>query len=82
MEQRMPTMNAVMARIAQSTHRNGILDIVISETGEVVDAVVRQSLMPAYDVLVAATARHWKYRPAMKDGVPVRYVKTIALVVP
>jgi hypothetical protein len=81
-DQRLPTMNAVMARIAQSSHRNGILDIVISESGEVVDAVVRQSLMPAYDTLVAASARHWKYRPAMKDGVPVRYVKTIALVVP
>jgi hypothetical protein len=82
LEQRMPTMNAVMARIAQSTHRSGILDIVISEKGEVVDAVVRQSLMPAYDTLVAASARRWKYRPAMKDGAPVRYVKSIALVVP
>jgi hypothetical protein len=81
-EQRMPTMNTVMARIAQSSHRNGILDIVISETGDVVDAVVRQSLMPAYDTLVAASARHWKYRPATRNGVPVRYVKTIALVVP
>jgi hypothetical protein len=81
-DQRLPTMNTVMARIAQSSHRNGLLDIIISETGEVVDAVIRQSLMPAYDALVTDSARHWKYRPAMNDGVPVRYVKTIALVVP
>jgi len=81
-DQRMPSMNPVMARIAQSSHKNGILDIVINESGDVVDAIVRQSLMPTFDALVASNARHWKYRPAMKDGTPVRYVKTIALVVP
>ena len=67
---------------AQSSKRNGILDIVINESGDVVDAIVRQSLMPTYDALVASSARRWKYQPAMKDGKPVRYVKTIALVVP
>jgi tetratricopeptide (TPR) repeat protein len=81
-DQRMPAMSAVMARIAQSSHKNGILDVVINETGDVVDAIVRQPLMPAYDGIVVSSARRWKYRPAMKDGVPVRYVKTIALVVP
>ncbi len=29
--------------------------------------------------MVGAT-RRWKYRPAVKDGVPVRYTKTIVLV--
>jgi outer membrane biosynthesis protein TonB len=38
--------------------------------------------MPAFDALVASTARRWKYRPATLGGVPVRYVKTISLVVP
>jgi tetratricopeptide (TPR) repeat protein len=81
-DQRMPSMSPAMARIAKTSHRNGILDIVINESGDVVDAIVRQSLMPSFDSIVASSARRWKYRPAMMNGTPVRYVKTIALVVP
>ena len=81
-DQRMPALSASMVKIAQTTRKSGILDIVIDENGEVVDAIVRQPLMPAFDQLVASTARRWKYRPATLGGVPVRFVKTIALVVP
>jgi len=81
-DQRMPAVNPSMVRIAQTAHRSGILDVIIDESGDVVDAIVRQPLMPAFDALVVSSARRWKYRPATLGGVPVRYVKTIALVVP
>jgi hypothetical protein len=81
-DQRMPAINPSMVKIAQTTRKSGILEVTIDESGDVVDAVVRQPLMPAFDQLVASTARRWKYRPAMLGGVPVRYLKTIALVVP
>jgi len=81
-DQRMPAVAASMMRIAQSTRKSGILDVVIDESGDVVDAIVRQPLMPAFDALVASSARRWKYRPATLGGVPVRFVKTIALIVP
>jgi len=81
-DQRMPSVTPSMVRIAQSSHKSGILDVIIDESGDVVDAIVRQPLMPAFDSLVASTARRWKYRPATLGGVPVRYVKTIALIVP
>jgi TonB family protein len=61
---------------------SGILDIVIDETGSVVDTIVRRSVMPSFDTLLVRAARYWKYRPAMKDGVPVRYVKTVVIVPP
>ena len=45
-----------------------------------VDATVRQSMNSAIDALVVRAARNWKYQPAMKDGAPVRYSKTLLLV--
>jgi outer membrane biosynthesis protein TonB len=81
-DQRMPALNPSMVKIAQTTRKSGILEVTIDESGDVVDAIVRQPLMPAFDQLVASSARRWKYRPATLSGVPVRYVKTIALVVP
>jgi len=81
-DQRMPPVTPSMVKIAQTTHKSGILEVTIDESGDVVDTIVRQPLMPAFDQLVASSARRWKYRPATLDGVPVRYVKMIGLVVP
>lgn len=81
-DQRMPAVTQSMVKIAQTTHKSGILEVTIDESGDVVDTIVRQPLMPAFDQLVASSARRWKYRPATLDGVPVRYVKMIGLVVP
>ena len=42
------------------------------------DATIRQSVNVGFDSAILRSARRWKYRPAMKDGVPVRYLKTLA----
>jgi len=70
-----PTLLDLVSRL----RRSGTLDIVIDEQGSVADVVVRQSVNTAYDTLITAAARTWKYRPATKDGVPVRFVKTIVV---
>jgi len=80
LEQRMPAMTPQMQLIAKALKNSGILDIVIDETGSVVDATIRQSMNSSFDTLIVRTARRWKYRPAMKDGVAVRFVKTLVLV--
>jgi len=80
LEQRMPAMTPEMQMITRALKTSGILDVVIDETGRVVDATVRQSLNNSFDTLILRTSRNWKYRPAMKDGVPVRYVKTLVLI--
>jgi len=79
-DQRMPAMPSQLLSIVRAMHGRGMLDVVIDETGRVVDVTLRQTLNPAFDPLVVRTARDWKYQPAMKDGVPVRFVKTIVLV--
>jgi TonB family protein len=70
-----PTLLDLVRRL----RRSGTLDIVIDEHGDVADVVVLQSVNGAYDTLVTAAARTWKYRPATKDGVPVRFIKTVLL---
>jgi TonB family protein len=69
-----------MTQVVKSLHITGLLDIIIDETGRVVDATIRRSVNVGFDSAVLRSARRWKYRPAMKAGVPVRYVKTLALV--
>jgi TonB family protein len=79
-DQRMPAMTTEMEMITKAMKTSGIVDIVIDESGRVIDAVMRQSLNSSFDTMVVRTARRWKYQPAMKDGVAVRYLKTLILV--
>jgi hypothetical protein len=79
-DQRMPAMSADMRKVITALNIHGIIDVVIDETGRVVDTTIRQSLNQTFDAMVVRSARSWKYRPAMKDGVPVPYVKTLLLV--
>jgi hypothetical protein len=59
----------------------GVIEVVIAETGEVESAIMRVPLSPAYDRQALAAAREWKYRPASLNGVPVKYRKVIQIAV-
>jgi TonB family protein len=59
--------------------RQGMIDVVIDETGIVQAASITQSVTRQYDVLALAAARAWRYRPAMLNGVPVRYRKAVQI---
>ena len=79
-DQRMPAMPMEMTLMVKALHTTGVLDVVIDETGAVVDATDPSLGERRLRQRHPASARRWKYQPAMKDGVPVRYVKTIALI--
>jgi hypothetical protein len=79
-EQRMPAMSVELQAITKASKTTGTIDVVIDEGGRVVDATIRQSLNSSFDILMGRSARTWKYRPAIKDGTPVRYRKTLILV--
>jgi TonB family protein len=79
-EQRMPAMTPQMQMITRAMKTNCVIDVLVDEEGRVAEATIRQSLNSNFDTLIVRTARQWKYRPAMKDGVAVRYVKTLVLV--
>jgi hypothetical protein len=80
LEQKMPTMSSEMQLITRASKSRGMIDIVIDETGRVIDTEVRQSMNSAFDGMLVREMRKWKYRPATIDGVPVRYLKTLILV--
>jgi hypothetical protein len=58
----------------------GVVEVVVDETGFVESASLRQPVNPQYDAIVLAAARTWLYKPAMLDGVPVKYRKMIQVV--
>jgi TonB family protein len=55
----------------------GVLEVVVTENGDVESANLRQPMTPVYDHLVLSAAKGWKYHPATKNGQPVRYKKLI-----
>ena len=55
----------------------GVLELLVDERGDVVAAVLGKSVHPAYDPELLEMAKSWKFKPATKDGVPVRYRTTV-----
>jgi tetratricopeptide (TPR) repeat protein len=67
--------NAVIGARAYQGH----LRIVIDATGQVESAALVRPFLPGYDDLLVQAARGWRFRPATKDGVPVRYAKIFTI---
>ena len=65
---------------AQAVEYRGVLRIVIDEQGRVELAALMQPVSPSYDPVLIAAAKDWKFKPAMKNGSPVRYQKLIGVV--
>jgi hypothetical protein len=57
--------------------RQAVLEVLINERGMVETAVIRQATASVYDDLLVAEAKAWRYRPATKDNVPVKFMKLI-----
>jgi len=69
-----PTARAVAA---QEFH--GTLELLIDETGAVVSSAMRTSAHPTYNQLLLRATREWKFTPARRQGVPVRYLKIVEI---
>ena len=78
-DQRSPLMPEQLRRLLKGRTGTGVFDLVIDETGAVQQAIVRTSIHPVYDALVVAASRSWKYLPATRAGVPVKYRKSIRI---
>jgi TonB family protein len=61
--------------------RRAVLDITINEAGNVESVAVRESIVDWYDEALIKEAKGWSYKPASKEGTPVRYRKLMQVVV-
>jgi hypothetical protein len=59
--------------------KSGVVEVVIDETGAVESAVIVSPVDPVYNRLVIAATKSWFYRPARRDGAPVKYRKRIQI---
>ncbi|MEZ5318920.1 MAG: energy transducer TonB [Vicinamibacterales bacterium] len=57
---------------SQMTNR-GSLELTIDEMGRVLAATITESINPRYDPLLLQAAAQWRFKPATRNGEPVRY---------
>jgi protein TonB len=58
---------------ARATTHYGSLELVVDESGAVEAVAIVDSVHSAYDAALLEAARKWRYRPATRNGQPVRY---------
>ena len=68
----MPVWTPPAPTVARFEFR-GTLEVVVDETGNVASAAIRKSTTPVYDAALLDAAKSWRYRPAIRNGEPVRY---------
>lgn len=51
----------------------GTAEIEVDEQGNVSSVILRKSVHPTFDPVLTEAMRAWKFRPAVKDGVAVKY---------
>jgi TonB family protein len=77
--QNLPAIPPALLPFLQVGRITIMMDVVIDERGEVERVLLRNSRYPIYDQAVLRAARDWRYQPALKDGMPVKFLKTIAI---
>jgi len=68
----MPAWSPANTFEARST-ATGILQVIVNEKGAVEKATMRKSSLPSYDAALLKSAANWKFKPATKNGVAVKY---------
>jgi TonB family protein len=57
----------------------GAIDIIIDQQGRVESATIRESFNGSYDRLMLDATKNWRYKPAIVDGMPVKFRKLIQI---
>jgi len=63
----------------ESQFYEGTLVLVIDEKGDVTSVSSQGNLAPSYVILLNRAAKNWKFRPATRNGLPVKFRKIVAV---
>jgi TonB family protein len=78
-ERVIPQWTPTNPAIAQRGFR-GTLEVIVTEEGAVEWAGMAKATFAAYDGLVVEAAKEWRFRPATKNGIPVKYRLAVEIV--
>jgi hypothetical protein len=78
--QRLPSWPAAMP-IPLGGASRGVLEVLISENGSVESARPLRTTVAFFDQRLVEEAMKWKFKPATKDGVPVRYCRLVQVMI-
>jgi TonB family protein len=74
-----PIVPPALLTLVRRLRRTSTIDVAINERGTVDEVTVKEPVTPAYDKLIVAAAKTWRYKPALKDGVPIKFVSTVSI---
>lgn len=57
----------------------GIIELIVGEDGKVLGATMVKGVNPRYDPMLLDASKSWTFKPAIKDGAPVRYRYAMAV---
>ena len=58
----------------------GSIEVVVDESGAVTGATIRASVSRFYDAVLLESSKLWHYRPATRQGRPVKYRRVVGIV--
>jgi len=65
--------------LADKLQHSGVVRVVIDEQGKVESVSLIRSVAPTYDPLLLAATKEWLFKPATRNGQPVKFQKVIAV---
>ena len=75
----MPRWKPPSSIVAQRSFR-GVLEVIVNEQGIVEWAGISTATFPTYDADLISATKTWRFRPATKNGEPVKYRQSVAVV--
>jgi hypothetical protein len=58
---------------------SGVLEVLIDENGKVETATLAEPVWPPYDLVLLSAAKRWQYQPAVREGKPVKFKRTLVI---
>jgi TonB family protein len=74
-----PILPPISRDLSIVTPSPGLFEIVVDETGRVESASVRRSINSEYDAHVLHESWNWRFKPATRNGEPVKFRKLIEI---